>query len=177
MGFRKWLMKQQWRMVQIRGIWSVFYGILLLAYAYYNYIPYFYEMGALGPFMMSAAILIIFLISGYLYDRVFMMWAPAIEVATERNPFQYIPAPYDRVFWLPVYSTLLDTCEQIGEKLDVDVTAVKDTRSYYASLQDLRVERREDIGKAIELNDSFIRAHPFRAAIADGESDTETAND
>jgi hypothetical protein len=96
MGFKKWLMKQQWRIIQIRIIWGLFYGILLLAAVYCGYLPYIKDMGELGPFVFSAILLLSFAILGYIYDRVFVLWAPSHEVTQERNPFQYVARPNDR---------------------------------------------------------------------------------
>ncbi|RKY94762.1 MAG: hypothetical protein DRQ06_04725, partial [Candidatus Hydrothermota bacterium] len=149
MRLRKWLMKQQWRVVQIRGIWSLFYGVLMLAYAYYAVVPLFSGMGALGPFAFAAILLAVYLVLGYLYDRVFVMWAPSQEVNIERNPYQYVPSPKDRVFWFPLYSVLLDATEALARESGVDCTAIEDARNYFWELQQLVAERRNDIDEAI----------------------------
>jgi len=161
MRMKKWLMKQQWRVVQIRGIWSLFYGILLLSIAYYEYIPYFANMGSLGPFVFASFILGIFLILGYIYDRVLVMWAASQEVTQERNPYQFVPSPKDHIFWFPIYSALLDSTEQLADKFNVDKRAIQEAREYYGKLQKFRPERKEDIDKAIELREAFVDEHPF----------------
>lgn len=161
MGIRKWLMKQQWRIVQIRGIWGLFYGILLLAIAYYEYIPLFVNMGPYGPFAFAIVILSAFLVVGYIYDRVLVMWAPSQEVSMERNPYQYVPAPKDRVFWFPIYSALLNASERIADEYDLDKSAVKETRDYYAELEKLRPERNEDIDKGSRLRKEYLSHHKF----------------
>ncbi len=167
MGIRKWVMKQQWRVVQIRGIWSLFYGILLLAYAYFAYIPVFADQGILGPFAFAGTILVFFLIAGYLYDKVFQMWAPALEVTMERNPYQYVPAPFDQIFWFPVFSSILDSIERLAENLDVNTDSIKETREYYSKLQVLNPERSEDIDKATKLREDFRKNHNFSEALKD----------
>lgn len=170
MGLRKWTMKQYWRLLQVRGIWGLFYGVLLLAVAYYTYIPFFVEMGTLGPFALAACMLFVFLILGYLYDRVFVLWSPQQEVVRERDPFQYVPNPRDRIFWFPIYSVILSTLESLAQEFDVDRTAITDTREYFAELQNMRPERREDIDNAIALRKKFVEAHPFsRIANDDNE--------
>ena len=154
-------MKQQWRVAQIRGIWSLLYGILLLAYAYFEYVPPFNEWGFSGPFAFAAIIFAVFLIAGYIYDRVLVMWAPSQEVAQERNPYQYVPSPRDHIFWFPIYSSLLDAVEQLGSKYGTDTQAIEDTRKYLSELQKLLPERKEDIDAAIELRKEFVAKHPF----------------
>ncbi|MHA2024031.1 MAG: hypothetical protein ACTSWQ_10255 [Candidatus Thorarchaeota archaeon] len=161
MRIRKWLMKQQWRILQIRGIWGVFYGVLILAGLYVEYIPFFNDMGSFGPFIFASVILFIFLIIGYVYDRVLVMWAPSQEVTQERNPYMYVPSPKDHIFWFPLYSTILDVTEKLAEKVGANTDAVKETRSYYAKLQALGPERIEDLDEGIKLRQEFIRKHPF----------------
>ena len=161
MGVRKWLMKQQWRIVQVRGIWSLFYGIMILAYAYFLYIPIFSDMGVWGPIAFSATLFGTFIIAGYLYDRVFVMWAPSHEVAQERNPFQYMPRPIDRILWLPIYATLLDVSERLTDEYDLDKAAIMETREYYSKLEKFRPEVKEDIDRAIKLRTDYVAAHPF----------------
>ncbi len=169
MGVKKWLMKQQWRVVQIRGIWGLFYGILLLAAAYYEYIPFFVDMGSLGPFVFAGVILVTFLILGYVYDRVLVMWAPSAEVTIERNPYQYVPAPKDHIFWFPIYSALLDASEKLADEFNLDKSAIQETREYYAKLQKLRPEMRDDIDKGIDLRKAFIKDHPFADILDEGK--------
>lgn len=159
MRVKKWIMKQQWRIVQIRGIWGLFYGILLLAYAYYEYVPFFSEMGTLGPFAFSAAVFLGFIILGYIYDRVLILWAPSQEVSTERNPYQFVPSPQDRIFWFPLFSSLLDISEQMAEHFDVETEQIDETREYYHKLNQLKAIRKEDIATAEKLRDEFMSRH------------------
>ncbi len=172
MRVRKWIMKQQWRIVQIRSIWSLFYGILLLAYAYYSYVGFFASMGPMGPFAFAITILVLFLVLGYIYDRVLIMWAPAMEVAAERNPYQYVPGPMEHVFWFPAYASMLDALEKIAKSTGVDISCIDDARTYFAELQRLRPERREDLARAIELNRAFLETHSF-ADLIDRDSGTQ----
>jgi hypothetical protein len=162
MGVKKWLMKQQWRITQIRGIWSLFYGVLLLAISYYAYIPFFADIGSWGPFVFSGALLFSFLILGYLYDRVFVMWAPSQEVNMERNPYMYVPSPKDHIFWLPLYSVLLNSIEELAECYNIDTKEIEDAKEYFAEIQKLRPEIKEDIDKAANMREQFVAGHKFR---------------
>jgi hypothetical protein len=165
MRIRKWLMKQQWRVIQIRSIWSLFNGILVLAYAYFKYIPFFSEMGFFGPFAFSGVTLLVFLISGYIYDRVLMMWSPSQEVIVERNPYQYIPSPREQIFWFPIYSAMLNISEELAKKFNVETKTIEETRDYYFQLQQLKVEHKEDIDTALELRTKFVEKHQFSSAL------------
>lgn len=171
MGVKKWLMKQQWRIVQIRGIWGLFYGILLLAGSYYGYIPFFADMGSWGPFVFSGVLLFSFVILGYLYDRVFIMWAPSQEVNMERNPYQYVPSPKDHIFWFPIYSVLLNAAEELAERSNVDTKEIEDAKEYFAELQRLRPERKEDIETAEDMRKKFVSGHSFREIVDEIEGE------
>ena len=161
MRVRKWLMKQQWRVVQIRGIWSLFYGIFLLAIAYFEFIPFFAGMGTLGPFLFAGTLLFVFLILGYIYDRVLVMWASSQEVVMERNPYQYIPSPKEHIFWFPLYSAILDSVEEIATSVKADTAEIANVREYFGKLQSLHPEKKEDLDKAIELRDSFMKENQY----------------
>ena len=93
------------------------------------------------------------------------MWAPSQEVNIERNPFQYVPSPKDRIFWFPIYSALLDVSERLVNHFELDPSAVKETRDYYAELQKLRPERNEDIDRAIKLRRDYVEKHEFSKII------------
>ncbi|MHA3962786.1 MAG: hypothetical protein AM325_004525 [Candidatus Thorarchaeota archaeon SMTZ1-45] len=161
MRIRKWLMKQQWRIVQIRGIWSLFYGILLLAIAYFEFIPFFAAMGTFGPFVFAGILLFLFLILGYIYDRVLVMWAPSQEVTMERNPYQYVPSPKEHIFWFPLYSVLLDSVEKVAQKFDVDTDAIDAAREYYSELEKMSPAIKEDLDRALDLRLEFMSKNPF----------------
>lgn len=162
MRIKKWLMKQQWRIIQIRGIWSLISGILVLAALYFGYIPFFANMGASGPFAFSGVILVIFLVLGYIYDRTLILWAPSQEVTQERNPYQYVPSPKEHVFWFPLFSTLLNAAEDLADEFGVETEPIQDIREHYAALEKLRPERTDDIEKGIELRKKFLAEYEFK---------------
>jgi Zn-dependent protease with chaperone function len=175
MGLRKWLMKQYWRLVQARSIWNLFYGILLLAITYYLFFPFFANMQLgpftigevtlgpflIGPFALAGVLLFSFIIIGYIYDKVLVMWSPQQEVMRERDPFQYVAQPRDRIFWFPIYSVLLSSSEDLLTKLNLDTVKVNDVREYFAKLETFRPERPEDIEAAKALRKKFVEEHPF----------------
>lgn len=157
--------------MQIRGIWGLFYGILLLAISYYGYIPFFADMGSLGPFVFSGMLLFAFLILGYLYDRVFIMWAPSQEVSMERNPYQYVPSPKDHIFWLPIYSVLMNATEELAKQFDVDTQEIEDAKAYFSSWQKLRPEIKKDIETGAEMRDQFVAGHSFHDIVKEKDEE------
>ncbi len=177
MAIRKWIMKQYWRLVQVRGIWNLFYGVLLLAVAYYAYVPVFLQMGAAGPLVFAALLLGTFLFLGYLYDRVFVLWGPQQEVVIERNPYQYVPHPRDKILWFPVYTVFLNTAELVLSRLGRDATPIRETREYFAILQTLTPYRKEDLQAALKLRNEFIARHPFSQLVDEEDVDTVATAD
>jgi hypothetical protein len=137
-------------------MWSLFYGILLLAIAYFEFIPIFADMGTMGPFVFAGTLLFLFLILGYIYDRVLVMWAPSQEVIMERNPYQYVPSPKEHIFWFPLYSAMLDSVEKIAQKFDVDTEPIDEAKKYYSELEIMRPEIKEDLERASDLRNEFM---------------------
>jgi hypothetical protein len=132
-------------------------------------LPYIKDMGEIGPFVFSALLLFSFAILGYIYDRVFVLWAPSHEVTQERNPFQYVARPIDRIFWLPLYSSLLDSCDKLAQYFEIDSDLLRETKEYYSEYEKLRPERKEDIDKAIKLREEFVAKHSFSELVAEKE--------
>jgi len=161
MGIRKWLMKQYWRLTQVRSIYSIIYGILTLAAVYVVFIPVFADQGLVGTLMLAGTIFLVFLILGFLYDRVFVMWSPQAQVMIERDPYQYVPTPLDRILWFPWISTLLNSMEQILGEMNLDDEIVKEVREYYSSIQALTPSDDKNLKIADELVKRFIKDHPF----------------
>ena len=79
----------------------------------------------------------------------------------ERNPYQYVPQPRDRVFWFPFYSVLLEISEEMANKYNIETSLIDEVREYYAEFEKLTAERKEDIDTASELRDSFMKKHSF----------------
>ena len=171
MGLRKWIMMQYWRLTQVRGIYSVFYGILTLAGLYVMYVPLFADYGLMGSLTFAGLILLVFLILGLLYDRVFVMWSPQAQVVVERDPYQYVPLPIDRILWFPWISTILDSTQSILNKLDLDDELIEEVREYYSKLQSLSPTDIMNLEIARGLTSEFVSSHPFGESV---QSEEET---
>lgn len=90
---KKGFMKYIWRLQQSQMIVGVFYWSLTLAGIFYPYFaPLFIRLGlisssqvALGLLILIVMVMVIILMIGYLYDKVFKMWAEKRIVEVERN--------------------------------------------------------------------------------------------
>jgi hypothetical protein len=138
-------------------------------------VPYISEMAEWGPFVFAGILLVTFVVLGYIYDRVFVLWAPSHEVTQERNPFQYVARPIDKIFWLPTYSALLDSCKKLADHFDIDSTVIDETREYYAAYERFRPERREDIDEAIRLREEYFAKHSLAEIGSESEVDDMTS--
>ena len=83
----------------------------------------------------------------------------------ERNPFQYVPQPRDRVFWFPFYSVLLEISEELAKKHNIETSLIEEVREYYSELEKYTAERKEDIDAASDLRDRFMKKHSFEEII------------
>ena len=92
---KKGFMKYVWRLQQSQMIVGVIFWSLTLSGIFFPYFkPHFVNLGlisssqvAIGLFILFLVVLIIILMIGYVYDKVFKMWAEQRIVAIERNIF------------------------------------------------------------------------------------------
>ena len=95
MKVKKGFMKYVWRLQQSQMIVGVIFWSLTLSGIFFPYFqPHFVTLGlisssqvALGLFIFFVVVVIIILMIGYVYDKVFKMWAEQRIVAVERNIF------------------------------------------------------------------------------------------
>jgi hypothetical protein len=93
------------------------------------------------------------------------MWGPQQEVTIERNPYSFVPQPQDNIFWLPVYSGILDACAKLAEEFEIDSSIVSDTRDYFDKLQKFKPLTPGDIDKAILHRQEYVKNHSFDSII------------
>ena len=95
-GLKKSLMTQVWRLQQSQAIISIFFWSLTLAGVFYlAYLhDWFVRWGLvrqnevfLGTIYLFLIFLLVFLLIGFVYDRVLKLWSEQTVVAYERNPY------------------------------------------------------------------------------------------
>lgn len=161
MSIKKWLMKQYWRIGTIRALASLALGMLVLGRQYLQYVPFLRDMGIFGAITLGSGLFFIFLGLGWLYDIKARMWSQQLQVAVERNPFQYIPNDKTKMRDYPVIYCLVDVLTQLLEKLNLSSKTMKDLSGY---LEDyfFRETSRSDIFGAEHEADLLLRKYPFK---------------
>jgi len=131
------VMKWRFRIDQARAIFGLLTFAALLGVGYIDYITFFAKQGFWGIMEFTLIIFVIFLIGGYLYDRVLQLWAETQTVNVYRNPFTYVPHPRERIISMAYWAYVFQSLDQIAEKLDVDIKSkdlMRPLIEYYLSL-------------------------------------------
>ncbi|MHA1556527.1 MAG: hypothetical protein ACTSPM_06275 [Candidatus Heimdallarchaeota archaeon] len=145
-------MKWRFRLDQSRAIFGLITFAVLLADKYVSVIPWFKDQGFWsGDMLLSVVILILFLIVGYLYDRLFKLWTETQTVNVERNPYTYVPNPKEYINNLAIFSFLFDSLNQIAEKLDVELRGEELIRLHLKTYYDLSTKTTNFETKALKL--------------------------
>lgn len=124
-GFWNWskffFMKWRFRLDQARAIFGLLTFAFLLAAGYVEYISFLDKLGFWGVIIFTILIFIVFIIGGYLYDRVFSLWSENQAVNIERNPYTYVPSPKEQWYTMAVYGYIFNSLNQIAKKLEIDL--------------------------------------------------------
>ncbi len=131
------VMKWRFRIDQARSVFGLLTFAALLAVSYIEYLSFFERQGFWGIIEFTLIIFAGFLIGGYLYDRVFRLWAETQKVTAHRNPYTYVPNPRERIITLGYWTYILQSLDQIAEKLDLDIKSkdlMRPLIEYYISL-------------------------------------------
>jgi len=145
-------MKWRFRLDQSRAIFGLITFAVLLANSYVDQIPWFKDQGFWGgDILLSVLIFAIFVVVGYLYDRLFKLWTETQTVHVERNPYTYVPQPKEYINNLAIFSFLFDSLTQISEKLDVDLKGKELIRLHLKTYYDLSTKTTNFESKALKL--------------------------
>ncbi|MHA1185551.1 MAG: hypothetical protein ACTSSK_01545 [Candidatus Heimdallarchaeota archaeon] len=145
-------MKWRFRLDQSRAIFGLITFAVLLANSYVDQIPWFKDQGFWGgDIFLSVIIFAMFLIVGYLYDRLFKLWTETQTVHVERNPYTYVPQPKEYINNLATWSFIFDSLIQISEKLDVDLKGKELIRLHLKTYYGLSTKTTNFESKALRL--------------------------
>ncbi|MBS3795922.1 MAG: hypothetical protein KGY80_13545 [Candidatus Thorarchaeota archaeon] len=160
-------MKQYWRIGTIRSLASLALGMLVLGRKYLEYVPYLSGMGVIGALTLGSALFLIFLGLGWLYDVKAKMWSQKLQVAIERNPYQYIPNIKACTMDYPVLYAIILYFKRILNNLDIS-TGKLDQLVIYLEDYFSRQTDRSDILSAEEKAEAFLDEEPFIDSGASG---------
>ena len=129
-------MKWRFRLDQSRAIFGLVTFAALLASDYIRYVPFLDRENFLHILAFTAMVLIIFIIGGYLYDRVLKLWTETQTVNVERNPYTWVPGPKEEILWLGWFAYIFKSLNQIATKMDVELegegVVKKHMKEYYS---------------------------------------------
>ena len=95
--FKKWFMRQYWRVQQSQTIISMAFWVTTLTLLIWPYVRWRFENDSsiggisttyLGLIAIGATVIILVLIVGVVYDVTFGLWREHMTIIGERNPFQ-----------------------------------------------------------------------------------------
>lgn len=157
---KKWIMKQYWRVSQIRILTSLGLSMLVIGKLYLEFVPILRDMGLLGALTLGLILFSAFLGLGWVYDTRLKMWSQKLQANYERHAYYHVPMIKNAAFEYPVLYTLIHTIKNLSDKSEIDGYSVSQLAAYlheYFSLQ----PKRKDIDRTIEMEKEFIGRHPF----------------
>ena len=95
--FKKWFMRQYWRVQQSQTIISMAFWVTTLTLLIWPYLSWRFENGStfagisttyFGLIGIGTSVIILVLIVGVVYDVTFGLWREHMTIIGERNPFQ-----------------------------------------------------------------------------------------
>jgi hypothetical protein len=140
-------MKWRFRLDQARAIFGLVTFAVLLAASYEQKIPWFKDqLFWRGEFLLAVLIFIVFMVGGYIYDRIFRLWSETAKVAIERNPYTYAPNPKEQLVRMGIDFFTFNSLIEISKKLDIELTGAETikelTERYYSlSIEDADLEK------------------------------------
>lgn len=123
-------MKWRFRVDQARMLFGLITFAAILAAQYVEYISVLNNLGLWGVLIFTVIIFIVFVIGGYIYDRIFKLWTETQTVAVERNPYTYVPNPKELIFNWGMWAYLANSINQIADKLDIELDAAPLARKH-----------------------------------------------
>lgn len=161
-------MKQYWRVGTIRTLASLALGMLVLGRLYYGYIPVLNDWGLMGALTLGSVLVLIFMALGWFYDARARMWSAAIQAATERKPYSYVPTFHDQAIDYPIFYVLLSIYHGITEKIGSTSKNIRDLAGYLDEYFSMVAEKSDIQG--IQLSsEHFIQEHPLDGREENGE--------
>ncbi|MHA2401551.1 MAG: hypothetical protein ACXADH_01050 [Candidatus Kariarchaeaceae archaeon] len=160
---KKWIMKQYWRVGQIRALTGLAMGMLVIGKLYLSYVPVLNEMGLIGALVLGMSLFLLFLGLGWIYDVKLKMWSQKNQAIIERNAYYHIALISSKAYDYPILYALLSSFRGVMKKTGVDTSSlnplVKHLQEYY-NLKPNKV----DIDRTLVMGKQFFDDHPFTSS-------------
>jgi hypothetical protein len=157
---KKWIMKQYWRVGQIRTLTGLATGMLVIGKLYLPYVPLLDQMGLIGAVLLGMTLFSFFLCLGWIYDAKLKMWSQKNQVAVERSAYYYVPYISSKAYDYPLFFVLLTALNSAMKKIGTSTKSLDSIVEYLREYYTLEPTK-ADINKALEMGKQFIGDHPF----------------
>ncbi len=168
-NFWVWLkyfsMKWRFRLDQARSIFGLITFALILAQGYVTYLPWIEDPTDIDFWIVvvfAIVVFIIFIIGGYLYDRLFKMWTETTTVTVERNPYTYVPSPKEQWNSMALYGYLFNALAQIAEKLDIKIENEEEMKlflNHYLSMDAKTPDFEKEVEKLKQISNIIKKSY------------------
>ncbi|MBD3407682.1 MAG: hypothetical protein GF411_16310 [Candidatus Lokiarchaeota archaeon] len=156
----KWLMKQYWRMGQIRTLLSLALGMMVLGRWYYGYIPIIQDWGVFGAIFLGSILILLFMGIGWYYDVKAVMWSYSIRAKILRNPYSYIPNFRSKAIEYPIFYILIKTLIQFQKKLGIKNSSLTQLPNYFITYFNRGIQK-SDLLDSHSASKEYMKEHPF----------------
>ena len=157
---KKWIMKQYWRIGQIRALTALATGMLVLGRWYYGYVPIIKDWGIIGALILGSFLFSIFLGVGWIYDIKLRQWSQSNQVLIEKNPYSYVPNFKNAAFEYQIFYAIASSYRKIMNKLKLDTKNIDDLALFMSDYYSYKPEKK-DIDHCEKEGDSFLESHEF----------------
>lgn len=157
---KKWIMKQYWRVGQIRAISSLATGMLVIGRLYVDFVPILKNMGVWGALILGTFLFSIFLGLGWLYDIRLRQWSQSNQAIVERTAYYHVPLLSSIAFDYPYLYALVSTLNGVSKKQGIDNESLSQLSMYLNEYFSLTYTKR-DIDRTLEMGKHFMTKHPF----------------
>ncbi len=161
MVIKKWVMKQYWRVGQIRALVGLASGMLVVGKLYLGILfPQVKEDSPLiGALVLGTFLTLLFLGIGWAYDEKAKLWSEKQQVTQERNPYQYVPDFKTRAFVYPFMYAMISILDSFERKYGNQ--GMNEIKEYLKGYFQRKPGNRKDIETALPDSLEFMDEHPF----------------
>jgi len=156
----KWIMKQYWRVSEMRVLASLALGTLVIGKLYLSYVPILRDRELVGAITLGMILFFAFLGLGWIYDTRLRMWSPKTQAIVERQAYYHVPLISTIAFEYPFLYAVIQTLKGLSDISEIDGGSIEHLAKLLHEYFSLKPNR-TDIDRTIEMGEAFLEQHPF----------------
>ncbi len=160
LSMKKWIMKQYWRVGQIRTLTGLATGMLVIGKFYLSYVPFLDQMGLIGALILGMTLFTFFLGLGWVYDVKLKMWSQKNQVSVERNAYYHVAYIGSKAYDYPLLFVLLTSLKGAMSKIGAESKSFDAIVNYLQEYYQL-TPTKEGITRTLEMGKEFKAEYPF----------------